>query len=84
MNISDDKRLYDEKTLKFWFSQFWNSAMILKHQNIHLNVFDLFLTMKENLSRKEFHDCNFKQKYIYLEKGQGNEVDRQDETSCVL
>ena len=31
MNISEDKRLYDEKTLKFWFSQFWNSAMILKH-----------------------------------------------------
>ena len=42
--------------------------MILKHQNIYWNGFDLFLTMKENLSRKEFHDCNFKQKYIYWKK----------------
>ena len=42
--------------------------MILKHQNIHWNGFDLFLTVKENLSRTEFHDCNFKQKYIYLKK----------------
>ena len=42
--------------------------MILKHQNIHWNGFDLFLTMNENLSRTEFHDCNFKQKYIYWKK----------------
>ena len=68
MNISEYKRLYNKKILKFWFSQFWNSAMILKHQNIHWNGFDLFLTMKENLSRTGFHDCNFKQKYIYWKK----------------